>query len=642
MADAKPAAHSEESMTTGHTEERHDFQAEVARLLHMMVHSVYSEREVFLRELISNAADALDRRRYEALSDASLLGEAPLGVAIRVDPDERTLTISDTGIGMTRQEMIDHLGTIARSGTRAFAASLKEQATEKAAPDLIGQFGVGFYSAFMVADRVEVTSRRAGDATDAGGEGGSSAWCWQSDGLGAFTIAPADMDAAGTRIVLHLKEDAGEYLEKRRLETIIHTYADHISFPVTLAVNDGEAQTVNAATAIWTRPKSDIGEDEYKSFYRHVGGLFDAPARTLHFKAEGMQEYSALLFTPEQAPHDLYDPARKSRVRLYVRKVFITEDCEALLPAYLRFLRGVVDAQDLPLNISREMLQNIPALAAMKKALTGRVLADYARMADKEPEAFTRIWNAFGPVLKEGIYEDFERRDELLKLARFKSTMSDAPISLSEYVAGMKDGQNAIYYLAADGEKARSPQLEGFRARGINVLLMTDPVDDFWLGIVLAFEDKPFQSITKADASALGDAPEADSPEDAVPAEKLDVLIAVLKTALGDRVKSVARSARLTDSPVCLVAAEGDMDLRLQRMLRAQDRLHQLSPRVLEINPKHPLIRSLAMQAGTENAAAKLTDAALLLLDQARILEGEALPDPAEFADRLNRVLMQT
>jgi len=611
------------------------FQAEVARLLHMMVHSVYSEREIFLRELISNAADACDRRRYEALTQPDLLGDTPLEILIAIDKQAKTLTLSDSGIGMSRSDLIENLGTIARSGTARFMEAVKnaEGKAAASAPDLIGQFGVGFYSAFMVADKVRVVSRRAGS---------DEAWAWESDGLGSFTVEPAEREAVGTTITLHMKEDAAEFLEKYRLSTIIRTYSDHIAIPIKLTEGDAAAaDTVNTAQALWTRPKSEIGEKDYAEFYRHISGLFDEPLRTLHYKAEGKLEYTCLLFTPGMAPYDLYDPERKSKVKLYVKRVFITDDCEELLPAWLRFMRGIVDAQDLALNISREMLQHNPVLAAMKKAITGKVLGDFARMAENEPETYAKFWEQFGKVLKEGLYEDFERREELLKLARFKSSAQEGLTSLAEYVSRMKEGQKAIYYLTTEDGAVASPQLEGFKARGVEVLLLTDPIDDFWLGVVTEFDGKPFQSITKASASDLSALGEAGDLGEAAPAGDVARLIAVMKGVLGEAVKDIRASERLTDSPVCLVADEGDMDLRLSRMLKAHDRLKTVAPRVLEINPRHELVRQLAARSGQEGQYDTIALASHLLLDQARILEGEPLPDLPGFARRMSDVLLR-
>jgi molecular chaperone HtpG len=619
--------------------ETFEFQAEVAKLLHLMVHSVYSDREVFLRELISNAADACDRRRYEALSDPALMGGESSAITITPDSGASTLTIADNGIGMTRDELIANLGTIARSGTQRYMQALQERQAGEGSPSLIGQFGVGFYAAFMVADRVRVTSRHAGRA---------DAHVWESDGSGAFTIEPADRAEPGTTIVLHMKPDAQEFLEPARLRQIVRSYSDHLAVPVRLAsaAREGEAatsepETLNSAQALWTRAKSGIEAKEYESFYQDVAGLYDSPLATLHFRAEGKLEYTALLFTPGQQPYDLFDPARASKVKLYVRRVFITDDCSELLPSYLRFLKGVVDAQDLPLNISREMLQRQPVLGAMKRAITGRVLSDYVKLSENEPETWTKVWELFGPVLKEGLYEDRERQADLLKLARFKSSASEGWTSLSDYVSRMKDGQEKIYYLAGETISS-SPQLEGYRARGIEVLLLSDPVDDFWVAGT-EFEGKPFESVTRA-GSDLGKFAPADGSEgerEALAGSDLDRLLAVLKSSLGNRVKDVRPSERLTDSAVCLVAADGDVDLRLAKLLRSHSPELASASRILEINPAHRLIRALGALAGKEGTAQRLHDAANLLLAQAILLEGDPLPDPAEFARLTSDLLLR-
>jgi molecular chaperone HtpG len=602
------------------TDETYNFETEVARLLQMMVHSVYTERAIFLRELISNAADACDRRRYEALTDAALLGDDPLEIVITADPQARTLTISDSGVGMSRQELIDNLGTIARSGTQRFL----ETTAEGGRPELIGQFGVGFYAAFMVADTVSVISRRAGS---------QEAWRWQSDGLGSFAVAAAQRESTGTSIVLHLKEDASEFAEKPRLSHIIRTYSDHIAVPIKLGVAAEVPEAVNRASALWTRPKSEISDQDYAEFYRHSAGAWDEPLTTLHFRAEGRLEYTGLLFIPSQPPFDLFDPERKSRIKLYIKRVFITEACGELLPAWLRFLRGIVDAQDLSLNISREMLQSNPVLAQMKKAITSRVLSELAKLAKDKPDDYLKFWEQFGRVLKEGLYEDFERREELLALARFKSTAVEGWTSLADAVARMKEGQEALYYLSAEESAGlASPQLEGYRSRGLEVLLMSDPVDDFWLQMIDALDGKPLHSITRS-SEDLSKFEPAQTP--AQPAADATLLIAAMKTALGEAVKDVRVSNRLTDSAVCLVADAGDMDLRLQRMLKAGDRLQSLTPRVLEINPHHALITALSERASNEPGAAVIADAAHLLLDQARIIEGEPIADPAGFARRM-------
>jgi len=613
-------------------EERHDFQAEVSRLLHLMVHSVYSEKEVFLRELISNASDACDQLRHLALTQPELAGdETDFGITITLDKSARTITISDNGIGMNHDDVVENLGTIARSGTQAFVEQLSGDA--KKDTSLIGQFGVGFYSAFMVADQVTVLTRKAGE---------NAAWQWESDGMGAYTVAPAEKATRGTDIVLHVREDADEYLDRSRLEHIIKTYSDHIAFPITLKEvgENEEGERVNEGQALWARPKSEITDEQYKEFYHHVSHGFDDPWLRVHYKAEGVIEYTVLLFIPSTRPFDLYDPARKPNVKLFVKRVFITDDCEDILPGYLRFLRGVIDSEDLPLNISREMLQNNPVVAKIRQAVTKRVLSDLEKQAEN-PEHYNKFWETFGPVLKEGIYEDAAQRDTILKLARFHTTKSETPTSLADYVARMGEDQQAIYYVTGDDPETakRSPQLEGFTSRGIEVLLLTDPVDDFWLQVVQEYEGKPLKSVTRGAADLKETATEEEKEDTDQPSQAaVGTLVAALKQALGDNVKDVRTSNRLTDSPVCLVADEGDLDMHLQKVLKAQN-MAQDVPRVLEINPRHPLIKQLSSMATESGAADKLTDPAFLLLDQARIFEGEALPDPKGFISRLSAVM---
>ncbi|HYM98943.1 MAG TPA: molecular chaperone HtpG, partial [Aestuariivirgaceae bacterium] len=470
--------------------EAHAFQAEVSKLLDLMVHSVYSEREVFLRELISNAADALDKLRYEAIGKPEVLGgHSILKITIAADKQAKTISVADTGIGMSREEMIDNLGTIAKSGTQAFVEQAKEG---KGDLHLIGQFGVGFYSAFIVASKVEVVSRRAGE---------EEAWQWSSDGSGSFTIGPASEKLErGTKIILHLKEDAQEFLDSQRLENIVRTYSDHIAHPIMLATDKETARQINSASALWARPKSEISDEHYKEFFGHVTGDYSDPALVLHYRAEGRNEYTVLLFVPQKRPFDLFDPERRGRQKLYVRRVFITDDAD-LLPAYLRFVRGVIDSEDMPLNISREMLQNNPTVAQIRKAVTNRVLAELKKCADSDRARFEKIWKAFGAVIKEGLYEDMERRDQLYEIARFATTKA-SHVSLKDYVGRLVPDQPAIYYLTAeDGDKAKvSPQLEGFTARGIEVLLLTDPVDSFWVRTALGYEGKPFKSVTQGSA----------------------------------------------------------------------------------------------------------------------------------------------
>jgi len=606
------------------------FQAEVSRLLEIVAHSLYSNKDVFLRELISNASDACDRLRYAALTDPALIaGDPELKVTIVPDKAKHTVTIADNGIGMSRQELIDNLGTIARSGTAAFVQNLSGDAKKDMA--LIGQFGVGFYSAFMVAGEVEVLSRKAGE---------SEAWRWRSNGKGEFSVEPAEKPGRGTLITLTLHDEDAEYADAERLKRIVRTYSDHVALPIVVEAQ-GKKETVNHAAALWMRPKSEITDEQYKEFYHHVGHGFDDPWLTIHAKAEGTYEYTTLLFVPGAKPFDLFEPARKNSARLYVRRVFITDDCQELLPAYLRFLRGVVDSEDLPLNVSREMLQKNPMLARMRGQITKRVLTELGRKAKDAPAEHAAFWDNFGAVLKEGLYEDPEHRDDILALARFRSTAADGLVSLDGYVGRMKEGQDAIYTVTGDTPEtaAKSPQLEGFRARGIEVLLLTDAVDDFWMPALGAYKKHPFKSVTRGQADldkfATADEPKPDPKRDGA----LASLIALVKLSLGEAVKDVRLSPRLTDSAVCLVADEGDLDIHLERLLKQHRQLSAEAKRILEINPRHPLIARLADLAGKEGAVDELRDFAWLLLDQARILEGESLPDPAAFARRMSDLL---
>lgn len=614
----------------------HNFQAEVAKLLHLMVHSVYSDRDVFLRELISNAADALDKLRYEAIAKPELLAGAPdLAITLTPDKTAKTLTVADNGIGMNDAELIDNLGTIAKSGTQAFMEQAKDD-KDKSGIHLIGQFGVGFYSSFMVASKVEVISRKAG--TD-------EAFAWASDGSGTFTVAPVKSEEAplrGTRIILHLKEDALEFLEDWKVEEVVRAYSDHIAHPIRLAAGPETTRQINEASAIWTRAKADITPDQYKEFFGHITGAYSDPALTLHYRAEGRNEYTVLLFVPGEKPFDLYDPERRGRQKLYVRRVFITSDAE-LLPPYLRFVRGVIDSEDMPLNISREMLQHNPQVAAIRKAVTNKVLAELKKCFEAEPEKAAKIWDAFGPVIKEGLYEDMERRDQLFEIARFNTTKRDG-VTLKEYVADLKANQTAIYYLTAeDAAKAKaSPQLEGFRARGIEVLLLTDAVDSFWVRMALGFDGKPFKSVTQgaADLDLIPletDAPKPDTDEGATA-----TLIAVIKQSLGDQVADVRKSARLTDSPVCLVANDQGLDRTLEKLLARQGTTDvKVTAPILEINAGHALIKALADTAKKNGAAPELGDASGLLLDLARVMDGERVADPTKFASAVSALMQK-
>jgi len=616
--------------------ETHSFQAEVARLLDIVAHSLYSDKEIFLRELVSNSSDACDKLRYEALTEPGLIdGDGDLSITITADTKARTLTVADNGIGMSHQELIDNLGTSARSGTAAFVENIGDSGNSDS--KMIGQFGVGFYSAFMVADKVTVTSRRAG---------ADDAWQWESDGKGSFEIAPADADTArGTTVIVHLAKGEKEFLEAPRIGHIIKTYSDHIALPINLVGADGEPEQLNAASALWSRPRGEVSEEQYTEFYHHVGHMFDEPWLTLHNRVEGKIEYINLLFVPSSQPFDLFQPDRKTHVKLYVRRVFITDDCEDLLPAWLRFVRGVVDSEDLPLNISREMLQHNPVLAKIRTGLIKRVLSELKKKAKKDTEGYVAFWNNFGAVFKEGLYESGDYREDLLALAQFHSTGQEGLTSLADYVSRMAEGQEDIFYISGESLEAvaASPQLEAFRARNIEVLLMVDPVDEFWLPMVHEFDGKSFRSATRGDIDleAIGTAPEAG--DDPTPAEDnaLSSLTALLKLTLSDAVKDVRESKRLTDSAVCLVAADDDMDMHIERLLRQHKQVETGAKRILEINPKHPLIRRLAETVAEKggDAPGELDDVAWLLLDQARIIEGETPPDPAAFARRLTDVM---
>jgi molecular chaperone HtpG len=638
-----------ETDTVAQSESR-PFEADVAKLLHLMVHSVYSDKSVFLRELIANAADACERLRYEAIAQPALLGEdAKPRITVALDEAARQLSIEDNGIGMDRGELIEALGTIARSGTKAFLDRIgagpngeegqgrSEDSEGGAAGEgraLIGRFGVGFYSAFMVAERVEVISRRAG---------ADAAWLWSSDGKGDFSIAVAAATIAprrGTRVVLHLMDDAKIYTERANVERSIREQSGHVPVPIAIVEKPGAALVeVTDGAALWTKPKAEIAPADYTDFYRSVAGAFDEPALTVHFRAEGRQDYAALLFVPSSRPFDLFDPDRAGRIKLYVKRVFITDDAQ-IMPRYLRFLRGVVDSADLPLNVSREKIQESPLLAAIKKGVTSRVFTELERLAEKEPQTYTKIWDVFGAVLKEGIYEDFQRREPLLKLARFRTTAGDAWRSLKDYMAALRSNQTAIYYIAGDdlSRLKASPHLEGFRARGIEVLLLTDPVDTFWVVPSQGFDGKPFRSVTQG-AADLTLIPRLDAATSAAAeiAGPVRNFLAFLKATLGEAVAEVRASERLTDSAVCLVAADKGPDRALERLLAGAGQLTSASKPVLEVNPQHDLIKALAALGEGEREFKE--DAAHLLYEEARLLDGDRPLDARAFSDRLGRVL---
>ena len=617
-------------MTDTSAKETFSFQTEVGQLLEIVAGSLYSNREIFLRELISNASDACDKLRYEALTNSSLTENSDgFAISLEIDKKAKTLSVADNGIGMSHDDLLETLGTIARSGTGAFLEALKSE--QKSDVGLIGKFGVGFYSAFMVAESVDVLTRKAGE---------QESWQWSSDGKGEFTIEPGDREISGTTVVLHLKKDGKEFLEESRVRQIINTYSDHISFPVKLGDD-----TLNSASAIWTRAPKDITEEQHTEFYHHTSHAFDKPWLVMHNRVEGAVNHTSLLYVPTTAPFDLFDAERKSHVKLYVNRVFISDTTKDLIPAYLRFLRGVVDSQDLSLNVSREMLQSDPKLAKIKTSITKKVLGELKKKANKAPDEYADFWINFGAVLKEGLIEDPALRGRILEVSRFSSTNSGDLTSLSDYLTRSKDGQDAIYYITGDDAKkiAHSPHLEGFRAKGVEVLLLSDHVDEFWLQHIAEFEGKPFKSITRgaADLDKIDGGEKTDSEKDEAETSDLEDLIASIKAELGEAVKDVRPSKRLTDSAVCLIADEGDMDVNLERLLKRHGKLQDGMPRVLELNPDHKIIKKLAQRAKSSASASDhlLTDAAHLLLDQARIADGEVPSDPAEFVRRLGTVM---
>ncbi|MFT4183174.1 MAG: molecular chaperone HtpG [Rhizobium sp.] len=621
--------------TAENSAESHVFEADVARLLHMMVHSVYSDKDVFLRELISNAADACEKLRYEAIATPALLASDPDSrILLTLDEEANRLIVEDNGIGMSRDEMIEALGTIARSGTRAFMERIEANRQGEGA-QLIGQFGVGFYSCFMVADRVDVISRRAG---------AEDAWLWSSDGKGGYSVAPIDASEAparGTRITLHLMEDAKSNASRWSVERIVKEQSGHVPVPIRIAEKPGaEAVQLTDGSALWTKSKNDITSEDYTDFYRGVSGQYDEPALTVHFRAEGRHEYSALAFVPGSQPFDLFDPDRKGRMKLYVKRVFITDEAE-LLPRYLRFVRGLVDTADLPLNVSREMIQESPILSAIRKGVTNRIITAIEKLAESDGDAFLKLWENFGSLIKEGIYEDFERRSQLMALSRFRTTVSgDGYRSLSDYVKDMKEGQQSIYYLAGNSleQLNASPQLEGFRARGIEVLLLTDSVDSFWVTNAPEFEGKALKSITQGSADLAQFAkPEQDkeAAKEEAPAE-VQAFIDFAREKLADQVSDVRASDRLIESAVCLVAPEQGYDRQLEKILQGAGRLQSGAKPILEINGDHPVVKAIAARGDQPSLR---DDAAFLLLDQARVLDGDKPADPRAFAERLARLM---
>ncbi len=630
MADAKTDKKTESKV------EKHEFSAEISKVLKLMIHSLYTNKDIFLRELISNASDACDKLRYQALSNDKLLGkDAELKIAISASEGERTLTIRDNGIGMNRDDLVNNLGTIAKSGTGEFMEALTGDAAKDTS--LIGQFGVGFYAAYMVADKVTVRSLKAGE---------KEAWAWESEGEGEFTLEPVnDEFTRGTEITLHLRADAEEYADKHRISHIAQTYSDHISFPIEFMDEEGESNQLNEAAALWTRATKDIDDEQYKEFYNHVAHQPDEPWATLHNKIEGNLSYTNLLFIPSMQPFDLFNQERRRRVKLYVKRVFITDENVEIVPAYLRFLRGVVDSEDLPLNISRETLQDNPMLQKIQDSITKKVLTTLKKKSEKEPEEYTKFWDNFGAVLKEGLCEQNQMKERILETCMFDMSEGESTTTLDAYVENMKEDQNTIYYLT--GEKLETlrhhPQLEGFKKHGINVLLLHDHVDDFWVNVVNEYKGKQFKSVTKAsndlDKYASEDKAE-DKPEDEKETSQMEVLTAMLQEIYGESVKQVRTTNKLSESPVCLAVGEGDMDIRMERFMRENKQLPDTAyAKILEINPDHQVIKALAENIGEQGRNAKAEDMAWLLLDQAKITEGEEISDPAAFSRRLTQFL---
>ena len=614
--------------------EKLEFQTEVSQLLKLMINSVYSEKEVFVRELVSNASDACDKLRYLSNTKEKLIKDDPnFKIQITINKKNNLITISDNGIGMNKKDLVSNLGTIARSGTAHFLKELSESKTKDLS--LIGQFGVGFYSAFMVASQTKVTTRKAGE---------NKLWIWTSDGESSFTIEESEdsnllESNRGTSIELTLTKESKEYLDKDRIENIIKRYSDHISIPIYVSdgseKKDEKIDSVNSASAIWTRPKNKITEEQYKEFYNHAGQMFDDPWMTSHYKAEGKIEYTVLNFIPSTKPFDLYDPARENRLKLYVKRVFITDNCPELIPPYLRFLRGIIDSEDLPLNISREMLQNNPVVTKIRSSLVKRTISDLKKKIDKDRESYEKFWENFGPVLKEGIYEDFERKDSILEISLFKNSKSKKLITLNEYIESMGKKQKDIYFMTGDSYEniINNPSLEGYKSRDINVLILDDPVDSFWTSSTPSYQEKSFKSVTRGmdDLNKIDGEKKDDKNEKSV-----EPLINLLKEKLKEKVKDVRVSSRLTDSPVCLVSDEGAMDPQLEKILQQHNQLNQgLSLKVMEINPHHKLIKKLAKMSKDKASISEVENISILLYEQSKILDGEKPSDPVEFSKKL-------
>ena len=621
------------------------FEADTGKILDIVINSLYSEREIFLRELVSNASDALDKRKYLGLTNKKIdNSSATSEIKIEVNSKEKTLIISDNGIGMNEEDLKSSLGTIARSGTKAFLEQMSESNKEKK-PDmsLIGQFGVGFYASFMVADSVEVLSKKAGE---------EDAWKWTSDGKTGFDLEKTVKEDVGTSIKLNLKKDAKEFLEETRLQFIVRKYSDHISFPVKLIEidkKDAEEKILNEASALWTRPAKEIKEEQYQEFFSHIGAGFGKPLLTMHNKTEGTISYTNLICIPSTRPFDLFNPDRKSSLKLYINRVFITDKCDALVPSYLRFVKGLVDTQDIDLNVSREMLQNNPAVTKISKSLVGKVLRELKKVSEKNIDGYKEFWKEYGAVLKEGLYEDIERKETLLDLCRFSSNESEDVVSLTEYLEKMPETQKDIYYISSEtrAQALASPHLEGFKSKNIPVLIMTDAIDQFWLPMIGSFKDKKFISITQGQIN-LDDLDENNKDKDIENKEQKEKqdkefvdLIAQMKVVLGEQVKDIRLSSKLTDSPVCLVADDGDMDIAMEQLMAQRDTNYKGAPRILEINGDHSLIKNMKSLLSKKENNDLVSDAGTLLFEQARLMEGKMPSDPAQFSKIMNQFLLK-
>ena len=610
----------------------HAFEADTGKILDIVINSLYSQKEIFLRELISNASDALNKRRVEASVDGSLLGETAAEIILEAHEKKKILKISDNGIGLDEADMIEALGTIARSGTKAFLDNLQAKGGKDAGEaNLIGQFGVGFYSAFMVADKVEVISRKAGM---------DAAFKWESDGATGYSIAPAEREAAGTTVILHLKKTDKEYSSDVRLRHLVKKYSDHVAHPIKMVDETGEMSTLNTVEALWTKAPKDISPEEYKSFYNSVGATYDDPFLTIHYKAEGAIEFTNLLFAPSTPPFDLFDPERNSKINLYINRVFITEDCNDLVPKWLRFLRGVVDTPSLDLNVSREMLQQSVSMGKIRKAIVKKVMSEIKKKIKKDSAAYDVFWSNFGKVIKEGLYEDTENREKIVEICRFHSSQKSGLISLDAYIEAMPDGQTDIYYLTSDDmtKAAVSPHLEGFAAKNIDVLLLTDPIDEFWIGMMPDYKEKKFVSISRGEIDIDGIKDDDTPAEDSADAEDFVALIAMIKTDLAELISDARVSKTLTSSPSRLVAVENGMDIQMERLMKAQNPDFEGAPKVLEINASHDLIKAMQV-AKPQDKSDVLKDLSLLLFEQAQILDGKIPHDTQGFARRLTKVM---